>query len=496
MKSFEGLYYKLFSIPKSKIMLTSSVATALLLSVLHRKIILLWFAVFLTSILSTKIIRLRFDLKRISFLSIFVSALSFPSLIVGGNIAASSFILFITMYFCSERKILSFPISAIPYLILSPSFNTLSLLIFSITAVLIYLKILNINVGKINIRHFVELFVLFWLTSKPEYMEKFLQKYSEEYEGRVRCLSIGDAKLVSSDFHPGPFRNVGGAKLVDYLSNANGLYLHSPTNHERNPASEEEVRKIAGALKCSGENLRPMKPFTISGKRFDIYCFPFDNLRLIFVSGKYSIDDFTLESENFVVDAHNAHKPNYDPTKDELKEISHLVEMAEKSEALEVSSFRYGFLKMYVETESICRYVASLLMEYDGEKYAIVIFDSNNIDLNFRNHVESLFGSIGYRTIVVSTDNHEKTGIRARQSYKPAGKCDEDWKIVEELVSRCKRLNLREGSCSYAEKRVKAKVMGRKLLEDAEVAAREKASPLIAKFLGFALILYLVALMV
>ncbi|WP_456467727.1 DUF2070 family protein [Archaeoglobus sp.] len=496
MKSFESLYYKLFSIPKPGVMLAVSLAAALLLSLVHLAIIKLWLAVFLISLLGIKIAGLKFDLKRISFLAIFVSVLSFPALLIAGDVAASSFILFITFYFCSERKLLSFPLSALPYLAVDPSVQTAAILTLSAILLVVYLKVLGTSVGKINIRDFVESFVLFWLTSKAEYMERFLLKHSENFEGRVRCLTVGDVRLVSTDFHPGPFRNVGGAKLVRTLSGKNSVYLHSPTSHAMNPVNGGEVAKIAGALRCSGERVKPLRPFAIHGKKFDVYCMPFDRLRLIFVSGKRHIDDFIVNSNNFVVDCHNAYESDYDPDEEEINEISQLVDMAEKRESLEVKNFRYGFVKMDAESESICGYVAAVLLDYDGERYAIVVFDSNNVDLTFRKHVESLFAGIGYRAIVVSTDNHEKTGIRAKQSYKPAGRCEEDWKIAEKLADRCRELELSEGRCRYSEGKVGIRVMGRELLRDAEVAARERAVPLIANFLGFAVLNYLLALMV
>jgi putative membrane protein len=494
MKSFENLYYKLFSIPRPGVMLTSSLAAALLLSIFHPSVIKLWIAVFLVSLLGTKIVGLKFDLKRISFLAIFVSLISFSSLILGGNIAASSFILFITFYFCSERKLTSFPLSAVPYLIVDVSVETVAILLVSAILLGIYLRVLSARVGKIKIRDFVESFVLFWLTSNEEYMERFLLKHSEEFEGRVRCLTIGDVRLVSTDFHPGPFRNVGGAKLVKRLSRESSVYLHSPTSHARNPASEEDVAKIAAAVECSGEPVKPFRPFTIHGERFDVHCLPFDNLRLIFISGKEHIDDFIIEFDDFVVDCHNAYEPEYDPSSDEIGEIVQLVSMVKKKESSEVERFRYGFVKIDAKSESICEYVAAVLLEYDGERYAIVIFDSNNVGLEFRRHVENLFAEIGYRAIVVSTDNHEKTGVRAKQSYKPAGRCEEDWRIAENLADKCSNVEMIEGKCGYSEGRVRVRVMGEKFLRDAELAAREKALPMIANFLGFAIVNYLLAL--
>lgn len=506
MKSFESLYYKLFSIPKPQIMLTASLSAALLLSVVNAAILRLWIAIFLVSLAGVKIAGIKFDLKRVSFLAIFISLISFSSIILGGNVASSSFLLYLTYYFCSEKKLLSLPLSVVPYIATDPSINTAEVLIVSAVLLGIYLKLLGTRVGIVRIRDFVESFVLFWLTSKADYMEKFLLRHSEEFEGKVRCLNIGDISLISTDFHPGPFRNVGGAKLVGMLTGGKGrkgrrdkdrrVYLHSPTSHARNPASEEDVLKITREIECSGEPLKPFKPFKVEGEKFDVYCFPFDNLKLLFVSGKEHIDDFIINSSNFVVDCHNAYESDYDPDYKEVEEIRHLINLAENGNFSKVGRFKYGFVKKEVESESICNYVAALLLEFDDERYAIVVLDSNNIELRFREHVEKLFAGIGYRAIIVSTDNHEKTGIRAKQSYKPAGGCEKDWKIAEELAENCRNVELKDGEWRYSEKSVRVRVMGEKLLRDSEIAAREKAAPLIANFLGFTVVVYLLAMLI
>ncbi len=493
MRSFETLYYKLFSIPKPGVMFTLSLLLALLLSLLDVRLLVLWVATFLVALILTKVARLWFDIKRISFLALLISSISLPAVLLKGNIAASSFLLFITMYFCSERKGISLALSTIPYIAIQPTLTTLLILAFSAIALFLYLRFLDIDVGTVNIREFVESFIPFWLTSRADYIEKFLIKRSEKFTGRVRCLSTGNASLISTDFHPGPFRNVGGARMVRELSRGRRVYLHSPTSHARNPVSKEDVLRIANSVKCSGTVLKPLKPFSIHGKNFDVYCFPFDKIKLILVSGKKHIDDFLVLSDHYVVDCHNAYESGYDPSKTDVEEISALLKAVEKRRALEVEIARSALVKLEVSTESICSYVAALLLEFDGDRYAIVVFDSNNIDLKFREYVEGSFKKIGYRAIVLSTDNHEKTGVRAKQSYKPAGWCDEDWKIVETLIDECKNAKLEKTLPTYTESQVEVRVMGEKMLMDSEIAASEKAFPLIAKFLGFAALIYFAA---
>ncbi len=493
MRGVENLYQKLFSIPRAEIMVAISFLSALMLSLLDNILLYFWALVFTVSIVAVKVINLKFNLKRISFLAFLIAVITLPAVLVNECVVVSAFLLFAIYYFCSEKKLLSIPLASIPYLVLSPNISTLLILLISAILAAIYLRILDVRVGVVRIRDFVENFVLFWLTSNPEHMENFLEGSAEEFEGRVRCLTVNDARLIQTDFHPGPFRNVGGARLVERLSAGNAVYLHSPTSHARNPVSSGEVEKIASSLKCSGINLTPQKPFRIEGDNFEVYCFPFGEQRLIFVSGKKHIDDFIVSSKSFVVDCHNAFERNYDPDSRDVEEIQSLIKEAEKR-ASQLAEVKSAFVRIDAETESLCGYVAAILLDYGGEGYAIIVFDANNVDLNFRRHVEKLFDEIGYKAIVVSTDNHAKTGVRAKQSYKPAGGDTRDWEVAEKLVEKCKNAELKETVFSYAERRVRIKVMGERLLRDSEVAIG-RARGLIATFLAFAATNYLFSTM-
>jgi putative membrane protein len=494
MKEIEGLYYKLFSIPRKEVMLTVSFLIAVVLSILDLRLLYLWLLIFAISAFAVKLAQLKFDLKRISFLAAFVTVLSLAAALLKGNLSATSFLLFLVFYFCSERKTVSLLLAPLPYVLLSPTLSNLLILTLSAVLFLIYLKLLSVRLGVVDIRSFVEKFVLFWLTSKSHYIEEFLKSSSKEFYGKVRCLMVNNARIVQTDFHPGPFRNVGGARLVEKLSEGNAVYLHSPTSHERNPVSYEEVEKIASALSCSGKELKAAKPFRVEGEKFEVYCFPFDGLRLFFVSGKRRLDDFIVESESMVVDCHNAYEADYDPDDEDLREIRHLLKEAELRDIEGLDEVKAGFVKIEAETESICGYAGAILLDYGGERYAIVVFDSNNIDLEFRKRVERSFAEIGYKAVVASTDNHAKTGIRAKQSYKPAGRDERDWEVVESLLMACKDAKLEKAVFKYSENGVRVRVMGDRLLQDAEVAVKMRASSLIATFLGFAAINYLFSL--
>lgn len=452
----ERLYRKLFKTPEEKKLLPSFLFLLLLSSLFEPSAILFTALILLTIFASKMLLGLKFNLRRTLFLTILVLLLGLISTRISGSFSGAYFLFLAVLYFCSEKDLFSISlVSSIPFLVVEPSsapFVALSALLF-----FLYLQLLKSGVD-IDLNNYVRGFVRFWLTEDPRYLESVLARDSEEFEGRVRCLRIGNARIISTDFHPGPFRDLGGAKLVEALDFPDSIYLHSPSSHERDPVSEEDVVAIRSAVECGTQKLSAMKAFEIEGEKFKVYCFPFDKIKLIFVSGKHRIDDFVVQSRNFVVDCHNA---NFfgSLSAEEIEEIRELVRRAEGIEG-ERATVKSGFVKIEFSSESVVRYVSAILLDYGSERFAIVVFDSNNVDLDFRREVELKFSQLGYKAIVCSTDNHRKTGVKVRESYKPAGSCSEDREALERLIEKCRSTALAEATFFYGERKVRVRVLG------------------------------------
>ncbi len=458
----ERLYLKLFSIPPLKILILLSIAFSIVFTSIN-KIYLIYFAVFLISLaIAVHVLKLRFDAKRILFFALMLSTISVV-LAFFRVYACIEFLYALVLYFCSESGLLYVLLYTAVVFLTVDFFAAVQLPIACISLIL-FLMLLDRKTGVLSIRDFLRAFVLLWLTSNPEYLERYLLNVSEKFTGRVRCLRIGCVKLISTDFHPGPFRNVGGAKMIEELTKAkNTIYLHSPTTHSRNPVSHSDLKKIVSAVRCNGIFVKPMKPFEISGERFEVICFPFDRVKLVFVSGKERIDDFLLECEDFVVDCHNAYKREFYMDDSDVNEIKELLEGVKDLKTNECE-LRCGFVKKHVETDSICGYIAALLLDFSGERYALISIDSNNVLINFRKYIEENFYKLGFKAIVTSTDNHSKTGIRAKIAYKPAGSDERDWIAMKDLIDSCKRIELNNCECYYSENTVTVNVMGEKFM--------------------------------
>ncbi|MCD6146637.1 MAG: DUF2070 family protein [Thermoplasmata archaeon] len=528
---FERVYSKVFTIPKKRISVTLGIITIVFASLQYglareffaRRYIALGLILIILILILGRTIKLAFNGRRTFFLALLILisieifdfiAFHFgtPYLISLTPALISSF-LTIILYFLSEaNEDRVYAVSLIMILLIYPfnyrySFDAPSRLDFYIlTLTYIFIASVGVFLGYLyirfldrdfgfNLKDLLRSFTLFWLTSNPAYVEKELDGTGMIKEGWIRCLSIGNVKIISDSFHPGPFGNVGGAKLVKrILDMGNTMYLHSASTHGENIVSGEEAEKLMDSITCNCKELRAMKPYEVESKKFKITVFPFDNFRLMIVSGKNAIDDIPPEVQEFadkfgdilVCDAHNSYKKGYDVTPDEVEEIKSLIEKATGIET-EESTVMYSFSKRKVDTTNICRYLALLILDYEGEKYAVFMIDSNNIEKTFRLRVERFLEDKKVKAIVISPDDHAKTGILPKLGYEPAGADKSDVRAVFDFLKEIDFKNVKEkGKISYCKKDVKAKVIGSAFFENLERAVIQMGGK--AMFLFFLII--------
>ena len=528
---FERMYSKVFTIPKKRISATLGIITIVFASLQYglareffaRRYIALGLILIILILILGRTIRLAFNGRRTFFLALLILisieifdfiAFHFgtPYLISLTPALISSF-LTIILYFLSEAsEDRVYAVSLIMILLIYPfnyrySFDAPSRLDFYIlTFTYIFIASVGVFLGYLyirfldrdfgfNLKDLLRSFTLSWLTSNPAYVEKEFDGTGMIKKGWIRCLSIGDVKIISDSFHPGPFGNVGGAKLVKrILDMGNTMYLHSASTHGENIVSGEEAEKLMDSITCNCKELRAMKPYEVESKKFKITVFPFDSFRLMIVSGKNAIDDIPPEVQEFadkfgdvlVCDGHNSYKKGYDVTPDEVEEIKSLIEKATGIET-EESTVMYSFSKRKVDTTNICRYLALLILDYEGEKYAVFMIDSNNIEKTFRLRVERFLEDKKVKAIVISPDDHAKTGILPKVGYEPAGADKSDVRAVFDFLKGIDFKNVKEkGKISYCKKDVKAKVIGSAFFENLERAVIQMGGK--AMFLFFLII--------
>ncbi len=365
-----------------------------------------------------------------------------------------------------------------------------------------FVRYLDRDFEFFNVKRFLKAFLLFWLTCDAEYFERELRRVGVKFRGWVKCLRIGRARLVTTSFHPGPMRNIGGAKLVGKILSEveNSVYLHTAVGHELNPVDEENVKRIVSAVGCDGLRLKAERPFEIEGEHYVLRVFPFGEVRLMILLGKEVTDDLPYELNEMagrnvmLVEAHSAYGKEFEVGGEHVRDAKDLIERAlnVKTEEIELE---YFFKKEKVESENLCGYVAMLVLGYGDEKHAILMLDGNNVSLDFRKKVEEFCERRGVRVTVISTDNHSKTGISPKIGYKPVGADESDRKVVFDFLERVFS-NLEFERCetiSYRYNEVEAIVMGRRFFELVERAFRDLGERAIYLFLTIIVIQFAIA---
>ena len=505
----EKFYSKIFTTPRKRYSVALGVITIIFTSILNgiskaffiQRYFFLGLFIIIAILVLGRFINLAFNNRRAFFLSllilisieffdIIVIHTGFPNLIVVAPASIAS-ILTITFYFTSEadEKKVCF-LSFLMLLLFYPinhfySFNAphriQAYFLISLIGVFIgylYIKYLDKDFG-FNVKEFLKAFLLFWLTTNPTYFERKLEEIGVKKGGWVMCLSIGDVKLVSTSFHPGPLRNIGGVRIVEkILEMGNTMYLHSATTHDNNLVSNEEVEKVISQISCDGDEIEAMEPYIEEGDKFKLIVFPFSKVKLIVVSGKDAIDDLPVEIQKFaekfgevwIVDAHDSFKEEYDISDEDIEEIKNLIEKAmNKVNENKVLNLKYAFVKKRVESKNICGYLALLVLDYGEKRYAMLMIDSNNIDKDFRIKIEEFLENEGFNPVVISTDNHSKTGVSPKIGYKPVGDDESDVRAVFDFLEKLD-IKLKEGKIKYEKRNVIAKVMGEKFFGDVEKA--------------------------
>ncbi|ADC65509.1 Protein of unknown function DUF2070, membrane [Ferroglobus placidus DSM 10642] len=498
----EKFYTKVFSVPRKRITVSIALVTIVIASYLNGTSSKIFFveryffvglSILISLMLVSRFLVSAFNSRRLFFLAlfflIFTEFFDFLAVQTGNEEiivvapASSAFIISTVLFFTSKRFSFFAPL-AILLLVYPAAFlfsyqanhRFLAYLITSLAGIgmsFLFLKYLDKKFGRVEILPLLKKFLWYWLTNEEDELEREFEKYSKEFEGKYAKVKIGDVVLHAANVHPGPLRNLGGSKLVKkVMTKKKNVFLHAASMHSENPISVKELEKLVD--KENYEEVKAKKPYRIEGKRFWVKVYPFSDFSLVIVHGKNYMDDLPFELQAVaekvygncvLIDSHSCYGKELGV--EDILEIEELFK-AKESEEAELS---YHYDELFVETESICSKVAVLLLNYSGEKHAIVVFDSNNVSCHVRNEVLKIFEERGYDADVLSTDNHEKTGVSPRKSYKAVG---EEEKFLLEFFKKV----LEEASFEKAHPQVmvekfRVKVMGREFFEDLERAFKE-----------------------
>ncbi|MGC8564647.1 MAG: DUF2070 family protein [Fervidicoccaceae archaeon] len=320
--------------------------------------------------------------------------------------------------------------------------------------------------------------------------ERVLENFSEEKEVEIPVFKIsGDPPLlvVISNVHPGPFKNVGGAKLVKVLDSRmrelgyEMMFLHGVGGHENDPASTGEVEKIAASIEASLEGRgwkkcgeESSEPFFAERGDVEVAGFSFGKCPpILIISRKTSSMDDIPENvakkigdiSGIIVDSQNKFDGEISWSDEVIEDIRKLIQnihgnpctprigySSVPQREIDPSGGEIGTLGLRV-----------LTVECEGKRGALIVIDGNNMKGEARKSLEDAAKSLGYDVVMVATtDNHENTGGAKGRGYRVVGETVPASLLVSKLIQalRESEKNSSKRAVEFSAIRVRIKVMG------------------------------------
>lgn len=311
--------------------------------------------------------------------------------------------------------------------------------------------------------------------------------------------------MVFPYVHPGPLGDLGSsnisAKLQKNHEDQKLMVFHTTTTHDDNCAGDSEIDKISKVIDESGkESTYCYEPyfgkyltFLPLGDGGIFFISPddprFDDVKI--TEGRKIVRKAKLLGLKWAVTI-DQHNNNMDEPK-ELEDISYLLKEVEQA----VKSRKSKKTISVAYSRSVPEYkdigpggIAFVSISIGSKKIAIILFDGNNMEYEFRQKVESSLD--GYDKILVcTTDNHivNTNGL----NVNPVGRFsdhDEIVKIVKKLEEDT--LNQKEVRMEYVKRDIWLKVAGEN--QWAKINSIIKSSVNKAKVLSVASIVVSIAL--
>lgn len=321
-------------------------------------------------------------------------------------------------------------------------------------------------------------FLTDWLEGENHDLESYLSELGVETELDVAAFAFRQkgaspikGVILVSNFHPGPFLNIGSSVLpflfqsvINKRFNAVTLVPHGVSGHELNLVSQEQNARIIEWILANLENARyngkatPVK--RSSNEIATATSQVFDGCALVtMTTAPHDMEDVPSEVASRIsglthgrfrhvalVDAHNCLTG---PTTMTSQKIGALEDAALSS--LQVSAEQAGSVfKVGVARKVPMGFtlqdgfgpggISVLGIEVDGQRFAYINIDGNNMIRGLREEIIESAKEIGFDDgEVMTTDTHMVNGIvSARLGYHLVGEVVSKASLLDEITEACR----------------------------------------------------------
>jgi putative membrane protein len=344
-------------------------------------------------------------------------------------------------------------------------------------------------------------FLHHWLRKTPTALEEILLTLSTEGSIETKILSFSGegtrpkASFVVSNFHPGPYRDMGSGGLPSELKQSleesqHGVVQvpHGISNHKLNIVSHRDINRLLSAAreKYPSDHLISKASSMIREKEGEAIVSgqAFGNIILLtitlapnemedlptFVSTEIEKEASRLGFEVLIVDAHNSivGQTSITPVQAE-RIIAAAVRVLGRLKALSQGPFSigsaYDALDTYTLKEGVGPGGLSVMVVKTGSDIASYItIDGNNMQQGLRDQILQSIREAGISDAeVMTTDTHLVTGlVRSPLGYYPVGAALPTATFVTQITRTVQRAmtNLEDSSAGFSKFSLQLQVLG------------------------------------
>jgi len=328
--------------------------------------------------------------------------------------------------------------------------------IIFVLAIYAFIKIIaspfNKNLG-IGVLDLISLFIAH-MNEGSNSLEGLFENISEPIDTIVTLVSFKNengikALFISPSVHPGPLGNLGGSNMPTILANKFDnftMVAHGPSTHDFNPIATIEIDKIENSVKKCLEDIeydeKASKFIRYTSEKAHIGV-QFFNKGMVILStfapaGSDDIEfgvGLTMMAQSrskcnvensIIVDCHNSFTPESGEVLPGNPEVFHLIDVIDKIDSNQKkATVKVGCFEDKMEDLSKHEGVGesgvkTMIIEVDNQRTAYVLFDSNNMEIGFRQEIMDAVKDLDIDEIeVMTTDTHSVNTLS--RGYNPIG---------------------------------------------------------------------------
>lgn len=310
----------------------------------------------------------------------------------------------------------------------------------------------NKNLG-IGILDLLSLFIAH-MNEGSNSLEGEFENMSEAIETIVTFISFkGEngikALFISPSVHPGPLGDLGGSNMPTLLANKFDhftMVAHGPSTHDFNPIAVSEIDKIEAAVRRGLEKIEYSKDaskfirYTFKKAKIGVQFFN-EGMVILSTFAPEAVDDIEFGvgltmmaqsrsrcsvKDSIIVDCHNSFNPESGEVLPGHAEVFHLIGVIDTiNPKQEKHDIKIGCYSNNMDTldkhEGVGESgIKTMIIEVGDQRTAYVLFDSNNMEIGFRQEIIDAVSDFEIDEIeVMTTDTHTVNTIS--RGYNPIG---------------------------------------------------------------------------